>query len=600
MKKLFLISVTCLLIINIVGQVIPEERRVDWESAILNINFYQPDIQVNVMDFGAIGDGITNDQPAVMNAISSLAGQAGYVYFPPGNYLIEEPIILPDSCILVGSGSDSSTLVFDMGENAVNCISISKTQTYDFVTITGGYYKDHNLITVADVSSFSAGDYVEIRQQNGAWDVVPISWADYSVGQITRVIAVIDNKLLLESALRIDYSPELNPEIRPIIPISNAGIKCIKIKRVDESVEGAGANIYTNFAANCMIRGVESDSSVGSHVSINSNINILIDGCYFHHAFTYDGVGTRGYGVTLNHHTSECLITNNVFRYLRHAMMVKTGANGNVFSYNYSIEPYRTEQIHDASGDISFHGHYAYSNLMEGNIAQNIVTDHYWGPSGPHNTMFRNRAELYGIIMTTSELLETNDQNYVGNEVTNTEFLHGLYVLTGEDQFEYGNNVKGEIIPAGTNYLSDSSYYLSEPPYFWNDTLGWPSVGIPNQIDAGTIPAKLRYEAGGIITVCPDSLITAVDYRIMCNSNYFETWPNPAKNFINVKLPERHRGQIKVKLTSTIGNTVLLTDIELNNSQSFIIITDRVKPGIYLLTIIASNKIMSKKVIIAK
>lgn len=490
MKRLLFITTLCFLFINLTAQVIPDERRVDWESAIQNISIQQPDIQVNVMNFGATGNGITNDQPAVMDAILSLDGQLGYVYFPPGEYLIEDPIVLPDSCILKGAGSNLSTLTFNLGETINNCISISKSQTNSFVTITDGFNKGDNLITVADISSFSEGDYIEIQQENGDWDVVPISWADYSVGQITRVIAIAGNKLLLESDLRIDYSPDLNPEVRPIIPISNTGVQCIKIKRVDEPEEGAGANIYTYMAANCFVRGVESDSSVGSHVSINSSINILIDGCYFHHAFTYDGTGMRGYGVTLSHHTSECLVTNNVFRYLRHAMMIKTGANGNVFSYNYSIEPYRSEQIHDASGDMSFHGHYAYSNLMEGNIVQNIIIDHYWGPSGPYNTIFRNRAELYGIIMTTNTLLETNDQNFVGNEVTNTTFLYGMYFLTGEDHFEFGNNVKGEIIPTGTTDLSDSSYYLSEQPYFWSDNIDWPSVGIPIQLDTGTIPAK--------------------------------------------------------------------------------------------------------------
>lgn len=598
MKILLLITTLCFLFVKLTGQVIPDERRVDWELAIQNINLHQPGIQINVMDFGATGNGITNDQPAVMDAISSLVGQLGYIYFPPGEYLIEDPIILPDSCILKGAGSDLSTLVLDMGETAVNCISISNAQTFDYVTITGGYYKGNNLITVADISSFSIGDYIEIRQENGDWDVVPISWADYSVGQITRVVAIVDDKLLLESDLRIDYSLDLHPEVRPIIPISNAGIQCIKIKRVDEPEEGAGANIYLSMAANCFVRGVESDSSVGSHVSINSSINILIDGCYFHHAFTYNGAGMRGYGVTLSHHTSECLITNNMFRYLRHAMMVKTGSNGNVFSYNYSLEPFRTEPIPDASGDISFHGHYAYSNLMEGNIVQNIVIDHYWGPSGPYNTIFRDRAELYGIIMTANQLLETNDQNFVGNEVTDTEFLHGLYILTGEDHFEYGNNIKGEIIPAGTTELPDSSYYLSERPYFWNDNLTWPSVGIPNQLDSGTVPAKIRYEFGGTITVCPDSIITTVPSELYKGYVDIDIWPNPAKDFINISVPQRYVGMIALRLTDTYGNVILSNDNTIVNSQPITISTTDIKPGIYLLTIRTSHRIMSKKVII--
>jgi hypothetical protein len=552
------------------------------------------------MDFGATGNGVTNDQPAIMSAIESLNNHPGYVYFPEGDYLIEEPIILKDSCILKGSGSEFSTLIFDMGETSTNCISISKVQTSDFVAITGGYNKGNNLITISDISQFSVSDYIEIRQENGAWDVVPISWADYSVGQITRVIAIVGNKLLLESDLRIDYSEDLNPEVRPIDPISNAGIQCMKIKRIDQPVEGAGANIYTNMAANCIISGVESDTSVGAHVSINTSLNILVDGCYFHDAFTYDGVGMRGYGVALSHHTSECLITNNIFKHLRHAMMIKTGSNGNVFSYNYSIEPYRTEPIPDASGDISFHGHYAFSNLFEGNIAQNIVIDHFWGPSGPFNTIFRNRAELYGIIMTTSDLLETNNQNFVGSEVTNFTFLHGLYVLTGADQFQYGNNIKGDIIPPGTNTLSDSSYYLSEQPYFWNDNLDWPSVGIPNTLDVGTIPAKIRYEIGGVNTICPDSVITDVHQELSSNIPKIKVWPNPSSSFIKVKMLGNYTGKIGVSLLNTFGKVVLSANVEIDNSQSFRISTQHIKPGIYLLSIYTAHQVLTKKVVISR
>ena len=600
MKKLLLTIILGFLILNLAGQVIPEERRVDWESAIQNISYFQPDVQINVMDFGAIGDGVTNDQPAVMNAIASLNGHPGYVFFPAGNYLIEGPIVLEDSCILKGAGSDLSTLIFDMGETSTNCISISRSQTSDFVAITGGYNKGNNLITVSDINSFSIGDYVEIRQENGDWDIVPIAWADYSVGQVTRIIAIVGNKLLLESDLRIDYSEDLNPEIRTIVPISNAGIQCIKIKRIDQPMEGGGANIYTNMAANCIVRGVESDSSVGAHISINTSLNILVDGCYIHDAFIYDGVSMHGYGVAISHHSSECLITNNIFKHLRHAMMIKTGANGNVFSYNYSIEPFRTEPIPDASGDISFHGHYAFSNLFEGNIAQNIVIDHYWGPSGPYNTIFRNRAELYGIIMTANEILETNNQNFVGSEVTDFTFLHGLYVITGEDQFEYGNNIKGDIIPAGTNTLSDSSYYLSEVPYFWNDNIEWPSLGIPNELGSGTIPANLRYGFGGTLTICPDSVITAINQESNPSKLGVEVWPNPSNNFIKVKLLEYYTGQIEVNLINSVGEVVLSTDAEIFNTGSFKISTSMLMPGIYLLSIGTANQIVTKKVIIAR
>jgi len=286
-----------------------------------------------------------------------------------------------------------------------------------------------------------------------------------------------------------------------------------------------------------------------------------------------------------------------MFRYLRHAMMIKTGANGNVFSYNYSIEPHRSEQIPDASGDISFHGHYAYANLFEGNIAQNIIIDHYWGPSGPYNTLLRNRAALYGIIMTTNDLLETNTQNFVGSEVTNTTIFHGMYVLTGEDQFQYGNNVKGQIIPTGTTELNDTSYYLSQPPYFWDETLNWPSVGMPNALGEGTIPAKIRWASGENITVCPDSVAVSVSDNLQHNSK-IEIWPNPAKNFINIKLPDNYKGAANIELLSTTGNIVFRKGVYISGLQSTRIDLSNITAGVYVIVVEASGVIIRGKVVV--
>lgn len=591
MKYLLLVISIYLINLAAIGQVIPEDRTIDWTVVNQHINFKQPNIQVNVKDFGAVGNGITDDHQAVVDAIESLNGQLAYIYFPPGTYLITEPITLTDSCILKGESSDETILQFNFEGSPLNCIKLSRSQTSNFTAITGGINKGNNLITISNTNDFEAGDYIEIRQKNGSWDVSPISWADYSVGQMARVVSIIGNKLLIDSKLRIDYSPELEPEVRPVSPILNSGIQCLKIHRLDEPLDGAGANIYMYMAANCFVRGVESDTSVGAHFSINNSLNILVDGCYFHHAFTYDGAGMRGYGIALSQHTSECLITNNIFRYLRHAMMIKTGSNGNIFSYNYSLEPHRSEPIPDASGDISFHGHYAFSNLWEGNIVQNIVIDHYWGPSGPYNTIFRNKAKLWGIIMTTNELLETKMQNFVGNEVTNTEFLHGLYTITGEDHFEFGNNILGNILPTGTNDLPDQSYYLTKKPYFWSQFLEWPSVGIPLVLNSGTIPAKLRYESGHNFTICPDSIITSINSP---SENIFNVWPNPANNTINISF-KNDTQPIEISLINQYGNTIYISN---DISDKITIPVSNIASGMYMLRVKTTTSITTKKVII--
>ena len=43
---------------------------------------------ISVRDFGARGDGVSLDTPAIQSAIDACTAQGGgVVYFPPGNYL---------------------------------------------------------------------------------------------------------------------------------------------------------------------------------------------------------------------------------------------------------------------------------------------------------------------------------------------------------------------------------------------------------------------------------------------------------------------------------------------------------------------------------
>ncbi|PKP30864.1 MAG: hypothetical protein CVT99_11135 [Bacteroidetes bacterium HGW-Bacteroidetes-16] len=579
------------------SQVIPENRRVDWHHVVANHHFINPEQRINVKDFGAQGDGLTNDQPAVQAAINSLNGRLGAVFFPSGNYLFTSSIRLFDSTVLQGISSDSTTLMFRLGQQTINCINIQKGQSSDFVPITAGFEKDSPWIQVENASSFTVGQTIEIREENGDWDVVPISWADYSVGQITRIIEISGSKLSLESLLRIDYSPELNPQVRPIEPIRNAGVECLKIKRLDAPDEGAGSNISFSYAVNCVVRGVESDSSVGSHIDVNASAYLLFEGCYFHHGFTYDGTGMRGYGVTFSMHSSECRVVNNIFKKLRHAMMVKTGSNGNVIAYNYSIEPFRTEPIPDFSGDISLHGHYAYANLFEGNIVQNLIIDHYWGPSGPENTLFRNRAELYGIVMTSSDTLMTNRQNFVGNEVTNSELLFGLYFLTGEDHFEFGNNIKGITTPAGTDDLPDSSYYLEEQPAFWHAG-DWPSIGLPMPLSSGTIPARQRYLDGHKLTVCPyDTIATWISKNNAIDN--IQIGPNPATD--HLYLSSLLSGKLYFRLMDLQGRLLFTKYLDIPRGVRVKIdLPNSIYPGLYLAVCSQNNKQLITKILITR
>ncbi|MBI9035647.1 MAG: T9SS type A sorting domain-containing protein [Bacteroidales bacterium] len=506
------------------SQIIPDDRRTDWSIAGLAEAINEPELIINIMDLGASGDGITDDTEFLLQAIGNLNGQAGVIFFPEGDYLITSTIILPDSCIISGVDSISTQLIFNHNGQANSCFTITGQSSSDFIPVLTDLETGSTTMEIEPIEDIETGDYIELIQDNGEWDTNPISWGDNAVGQLLHITDINGSSIEFEHPLRINYSTELNPRIRKLTPKTHISIRNLKLIRQDEPLEGAGYNIQFEKAKNCQVINIESEYSVGSHIYFGTSMQCEVKDSYFHDAFTFDGTGTRGYGITLNHHTGECLIENNIFKKLRHAMMVKTGANGNVFGYNYSIEPYRSENIHDYTADISLHGHYAFSNLFEGNICQNIIIDHYWGPSGPLNTFFRNRAELYGIIVTYINIpLITSDQNFVGNEITNTNFLYGNYDIHGENHLEYGNNSPEGYLPEPINSLVDSSYYLLNKPAFWIVNYPWASIGFPYDLDEYSNPARDRYL--GLLPI--DIQKTKIPE--------ISVFPNPAHNYINIK-----------------------------------------------------------------
>lgn len=78
------------------------------ENDIYNLlvkNNYIPEMRfVNVMDFGAKGDGLTNDSIAIQNAIDyALENNIYAVFVPIGNYLLDAPLSLFDGINLHGA-----------------------------------------------------------------------------------------------------------------------------------------------------------------------------------------------------------------------------------------------------------------------------------------------------------------------------------------------------------------------------------------------------------------------------------------------------------------------------------------------------------------
>ena len=141
--------------------------------------------------------------------------------------------------------------------------------------------------------------------------------------------------------MRMDYLMQRTPAVRRILPVENTGVECLKIQRVDNTAPEQASNISFDFVVNSWVNGVAFQNTTFAHVEASHSSNIDISNCHFKDAFEYGG-GGRAYGVMLQFSTNECRVYNNIFDHLRHSMIVQAGANGNVFCYNYSVNPFWT------------------------------------------------------------------------------------------------------------------------------------------------------------------------------------------------------------------------------------------------------------------
>ena len=165
-------------------------------------------------------------------------------------------------------------------------------------------------------------------------------------------------------------------------------------------------------------------------------------------------------------------------------MMVKTGANGNVLSYNCS----GGVQGRHSGCDVSIHGHYSYMNLFEGNVLQFLKYADWWGPTGPLTTCFRNRVTK-GISVADASHRAT----IIGNTTRSVSVARGCReALVGVTR--KGGKVSWGKLPQDTQL--PASLYLDGPPAFWGDR-PWPAIGA--DVDKGKpgswtpLPAQDRY-----------------------------------------------------------------------------------------------------------
>lgn len=86
---------------------------------------------VNVMDYGAVGDGFTDDTAAIQRAINkALTTTGGHLYFPENTYLISSALVIPSSAVWTISGDSKGGTIIEQSSNNTPIFKMTSTDTW--------------------------------------------------------------------------------------------------------------------------------------------------------------------------------------------------------------------------------------------------------------------------------------------------------------------------------------------------------------------------------------------------------------------------------------------------------------------------------------
>ncbi len=501
--------------------IIPEERRIQWDPGIPGGIPEVTGPVVNIVDLGADPTGQGNSLAAINSAVASLPSGGGVVLIPEGTFRVGSKLTISKSGVVLRGTGRGSKLMLEAGGDGIEVVTY---QRGNWQTLSAAPLKGDTMLVVQNGALFTAGAFAEIEQDNDPdlmytdpeWEQ---SWAENSVGQLFRVKAVRGDTLAFDAPVNLDFRTEMNVRVRPQGLVRSVGFENLYL----EKTVAEGHTLVFKNAAYCWVKEVESYHTRRTHVHQTTCLNNEIRESYFHRSFSYGG-GGAGYGVECGFHVTNCLVENNVFDSLRHAMIIQVGANGNVYGYNYSLNPVQGEGESDLNQgwippDISIHGHYPFMNLFEGNELEEIGIGDWWGPAGPGNTYFRNRVQGDGIIYYDA----SHGQNLVGNETTVMRDQDGEAL----EKLEHGNVVAGTVQwdPSIPSQELPLSYYLDSVPEFFGDR-PWPLFG-PDTDGQGILPARERFENRPYLNVWPGSSPVGQFEKLEFSIENGKTYDNP-------------------------------------------------------------------------
>ena len=530
--------------------IMPSDRRTTWSPGIPGGIPARTTVCATVAA-SAFGNGAQDATAAIQAAIDACpAGQV--VQLSAGDFRVEgtDPIRVNKGVVLRGAGPAATRLTKTTAvANPVILVGERWLQEAGSADLTANAPKGATSAQVSSAAGFSVGQLVilsELTDESYVYWGTDASVApggvgrgwftryDRPVGQTLEVAAISGNAVSFTSPLHIGFDTAHAAQLtRYTIPYGarSSGVEDLYVRG------GQDDNITVRFAMYSWVKNVESDSSRGDSVSLDSCFRCVIRDSYVHD--TPDPYpGGAGYMLSIAVYTADSLVENNIFMNANKVMVMRASGGGNVIAYNYFDNGYIGNYPGwMETGLNASHLTCPHFELFEGNEAFNIDGDDTWG-GAVYNTFFRNHASgkrrsyadidsrraiglMYGhyYYSFVGNVLGTADEDpspYRGFAYEDVwpwkDDPIGLWRL-GYTPKDWNARPDARVVAtthrhANFDYATDSvhwaegyaqtlpdSLYLEGKPAFFGGST-WPWVDPTGSTKLRTLPAKARFDAG--------------------------------------------------------------------------------------------------------
>ncbi len=329
---------------------------------------------VNVKNFGAKGDGVSDDSQAFLDALAAV--KVGAIEIPPGRYKITRILEISRSGIVLrGAGPDKTTLFCPTPLNEIKpnwgaTTSGQRTSNYSWsggfiwfrgdlrakplATVTADARRGDTALAVSDSARFQPGQRIQIFQSDTAENSLAAYLYSGDAGDTAklrgstrtalacRVTQVASNQVHFDRPLRCDMKLQWQPQIRSFDPtVTESGLENLCFEFPNTPYQGHFKELGYNAAAmqgcaDCWIRNIR---------IVNSDSGLFLNGYFctaqgvtIESARQVDRSGSTGHhGVSFYGHDN--LLTDFDYRtQFIHDISVDGGASGNVSANGKGVD----------------------------------------------------------------------------------------------------------------------------------------------------------------------------------------------------------------------------------------------------------------------